>query len=438
MKKILAILTLAMVLFTIVPMVAANSVGGSTGIVVTTEKFKPLIWMCDNRAVIDGIGEPGRIDGKDVHLLNPDTCEKSEEKCITECLQGSISVVLDLLNNSIVTFPDATQIRTPLLCRTLCTEEIKKFPCYVNKGPELVERIHNYAFEGERVEWLVLVMDKNKIEEVQEVVATLGSSQGTGNDKEVECQRLNGFAAPGEAILASCNARIQEEKIKQFDPDTMSYYECTFTVETPASMHGEYFLTVEVQSVDGSAIMAENEFWFLNPTIALSVSDNLAFEDVRPGTDTYSQTILVGNDAEAGSGVTLDMFISGTNFYDPSSSGARCPYTNELDLMYFRYFATNGAYSTQNDDEVDDLSFLITVRDRDLEGYVNIQNTFESFSTKMYNEAEIIQDGATGGYYAANTLNPGSEMALTFKLSLPEPCVGDFSEGKINFWGEAI
>jgi hypothetical protein len=29
-------------------------------------------------------------------------------------------------------------------------------------------------------------------------------------------------------------------------------------------------------------------------------------------------------------------------------------------------------------------------------------------------------------------------MALTFKLDLPEPCIGDFDSGKIYFWGEAI
>jgi hypothetical protein len=39
---------------------------------------------------------------------------------------------------------------------------------------------------------------------------------------------------------------------------------------------------------------------------------------------------------------------------------------------------------------------------------------------------------------AGNTLTPGAEMALIFKLDMPEPCVGDFSEGSIYFWGEAI
>jgi hypothetical protein len=133
------------------------------------------------------------------------------------------------------------------------------------------------------------------------------------------------------------------------------------------------------------------------------------------------------------------MFISGTNFYDPSSSGARCPATNELSLAQFRYYATNGAYSTQNDAQADNGDYP-AVRNRDAEGYMSIQNTMEAFNSKFYTEAEIIQVGGPlpGGYWAGNTLSPGSEMALTFKLTMPEPCVGDFSEGSIYFWGEAI
>src|SRR3989344_6514454 len=49
-------------------------------------------------------------------------------------------------------------------------------------GDDLNERINNYAFEGEQIAWTVLVMDKNKIEQIDEVVATIGLTQGAGND----------------------------------------------------------------------------------------------------------------------------------------------------------------------------------------------------------------------------------------------------------------
>src|SRR3989344_4236848 len=58
-------------------------------------------------------------------------------------------------------------------------------------GYPLLERINNYAFEGEQIQWTVLVMDKNKIDQGIDVYATIGSDQGEGNDIEVNCQRVS-------------------------------------------------------------------------------------------------------------------------------------------------------------------------------------------------------------------------------------------------------
>jgi len=290
--------------------------------------------------------------------------------------------------------------------------------------PRLVERINNYAFEGESIEWDVVVFDKNGREKISDVYVTLGSTQGTGNDIEANCDEVN----PYHIDFESCNARILEERIYEIDPEVMVAYKCILTVETPNSMQGEYFITVEAEDMDGLlGAFAENEYWFLNPEIALSLSDSvLDFGDnVRPGTQSYSQTILVGNDAEPGSGVMLDMFISGTDFYDPASSGAKCPISNTLLLDAFDYYVTNGAYSSYQDGR------------KDSEGYIGI-GYGDHFDASMYGTNEILQAAAIGPYYAANVLAPGAEMAITFRLSLPEPCNGDFSDGDIFFWAEAI
>ena len=398
MKKLLASLMLMVLVLAVMPSVLAVSVGTGIDIDITPEEFPPHIWMCDNRVVIEDCVEAGRI---------------------TDC------------------------------------------------NDPLAERFNNYAFEGEQIKWTVLVMDKNKIEEIQEVVGTIGEEQGEGNDIEVECSRSNSH----QAIHPSCNARLGEEKLVTFDPETMAYYDCIFTVETSDSMDGEYFITVEVIGTDGlSATMDENEFWYLNPTIALTIDGDVEFDDVRPGSVAYSDTILVGNDADEGSGVMLDMFISGTDFYDPSSSGAKCPTTNHLKLSqdarsqaslgagttaraaintndcnadhtngaigttglssvdnndHLCYFATSGAYST-----------LVGDGRADVEGYVPIVYSDE-FTRDFYNDAEVILN-AGAGYSPGNVLAPGAEQAVTFKLALPEPCVGDFSDGDIFFWGEAI
>jgi len=286
---------------------------------------------------------------------------------------------------------------------------------------ELVERLNNYAFEGEQIQWKVLVMDKNGIDKVKDVYATLDGGI------EANCNRLSWNP---ESILDSCNARILEEELTEFDSETMAYYLCTLTVETPESMYGEYHITVEAEDLDGLlGTMDEAEYWYLNPAISLDIQGELVFDEVRPGTSSYSESVLVGNAADDGSGVVLDMFISGTDFYDSANSGAKCGTTNQLSLSAFNYYATSGAYSTHDDSR------------SDAEGYVPIKYGIGfNDPTPFYNSHEVIQSNTQvgPGYYAGNILTPGAEMALTFRLNLPEPCNGDFDTGQIYFWGEAI
>lgn len=293
-------------------------------------------------------------------------------------------------------------------------------------GEFLLERMHNYAFEGEQISWTVLVVDKNGFEKITDVYGTVGSSQGTGNDIEVNCD----FLRRAFSVDETCNARILEEELTGDLSAIAGYWQCTLTVETADSMYGEYWVTVEAEDNDGLlGAMDENEYWFFNPIIALSIDGSLTFDNVRPGTSSYSETLLVGNDAEDGSGVMMDMFISGTDFYDSSSSGAMCPTTNQLSLGAFNYFASQGSYTTQFDPR------------SDLEGYVPIAYGIGfNNPNPFYGNNEIIHNPLLppNFYHPGNILSPGSELALTFRLNLPEPCNGDFDTGAIYFWGEAI
>ncbi len=333
-------------------------------------------------------------------------------------------------------------------------------------GENLTERNNNYAFEGEQIEWTVLVMDKNGVEKIEDVFVTVGPEQANGEYIEANCQRI----PPPECetigdgtLCASCNARIGEEQLLDFNTDTMDYYRCTLTVEAQSSMHGEYWVTANVMDLSGQlGTMDENEYWFFNPDVGISVEGTVRFDTVRPGTESYSETVLIGNAAEEGSGVIVDMFISGKDFYDSSSSGAKCPTSNVLRLngpgpdgvkciepgdascdddTGFRYFASNGAYSTMDDKEDDDNTYdSTTTRWKDSEGFVNIQYG-DSFDRTMYNEAEILQANPVNGGslgYAANLLAPGAQIPVTFKLVMPEPCNGNFDQGQIFFWADTV
>ena len=415
-KTLYSLLIISILIASVMPLVMAVSVGTGVNPNIPTEQFTPRVWMCDHRIVYDDNTEPGRI--------TPGICIATYLNTEALCIASAPTT---LWVDGVCTVPGAT---TPALCA------VGRNTWTVTN--ELVERINNYAFEGEKIQWTVLVMDKNKIDENIDVYGTIGDSQGAGNDIEVNCVRIGCNA---NTDISSCNAEIDEENITTCEPGIMDMFSCTFTVEDPQSMYGEYWITVEAQDGDGNmGTMAENEYWFFNPVIALSIDGDMTFngadghDGVRPGTDAYSSTMLVGNDADDSSGVMMDMFISGTDFYDSSPSGARCPTTNQLSLSNFRYFATNGAYSTSSPYGPD-----YAGPTADAKGYKGIiYGIGFNNPTPFYNKAEIIPAQEVAPYYTANLLAPGAEMALTFKLSLPEPCQGNFDTGSIYFWGEAI
>ncbi len=331
-------------------------------------------------------------------------------------------------------------------------------------GSELVERVENYAFEGEQIVCVALVIDKNGVpEKLEDVYMTVSEDQEpTPDDIEVNCEYTG--CPDGEGALEVFNARIGEESIDSCDdiPGSMGVYSCILRVETLTSMHGEYWISVVAEDLDGLlGWQDEQQYWFLNPEIALVVDGSVDFGTVRPGTVSYADTLTVQNAAEDGSGVLLDMYISGTDFYDLANSGAKCPTSNVLALRTdnnqldpvneghnFGYYATNGAYHTaagckgepvadhgSNSERIIEW-FDVVVQD---EGYFNIP--YENGNED--NRWPVIEcDGTitlgTVVYQAGNVLSPGAEISLTFALALPEPCNGDFTDGDIFLWAEAI
>src|SRR3989344_3012990 len=343
-------------------------------------------------------------------------------------------------------------------------------------GEELVERANNYAFEGEQISWEVLVNHMNGITQVSQVrVITTTLTDPAITTIETSCS-LDTNLAPG-ADISEFNVRRGTEDVDLVPADEAGLwatYDCILTVEAPGTvapfnMYGEFVITAEVEDLENEMNTAdESESWFFNPIIALSIDGLLDFGTVTPGQLSYSDTLLLGNDADDGSGVTLDMFISGTHFSDSSSSGALCPTSNQLRLENFRYFATNCAYSSASDSRNtggvplgNDTAIVVpdAIGDDLDENYVRI-----ALGNQITDAREMICDGvgtnardlnlvATDGiadsvtqcgynavstYSDGNQLTPGSDMVLKFRLDLPAPCVGDFDTGNFFFWGEAV
>lgn len=298
-----------------------------------------------------------------------------------------------------------------------------------NAGQELIERSQSYIFNGEQLAVDVLVLDKNGMEKVGDVYITVNGSI------EANCH-LNRIVTVNETLNASCNARLGEEILtKAPGANTMGYYRCVLTAEPVTSMRGNMPINVKVTDISGkNGTTAESLNYFFNPAISLSIDGNIDFgTNVRPGTEATSKTIVVRSQSEGG--VRLDMFIAGKDFYDSSNSGGKCPTTNQLSLANFKYYATNGASSTKTDPR------------SDASGYVPIKYCIGAecqFSPDYYATREIIQDYKSSlwtdktHYHSKNILNNGAGISMTFKLSLPVPCNGNFNDGGFYIIGEAI
>lgn len=303
---------------------------------------------------------------------------------------------------------------------------------------EAVDRTQNYAFQGEQILMEIVCQDRNGHEDLNNVhilavpcedyeCVENEDLQGCPEYEEVECYEISRNDDPG-----SIGARDENGAYIQFDENTMLWYRCVFSVETPNSMHGEFWLIAEACDKGsnpnygvqcGHTKQVEN--WCLNPEVSLSYYPNkpIDFGEVLPGTRAYSNSMHIINledpACECGGsggmgGADLKMYISGTDFYDPYNSGARCPNSNYLSLTQFAYFATQGAYSTW------------TNYAADVEGYDTIP-----YETGDKSDRELIIDRNP-------ILHPGNELTIVFRLDLPRPCIGNFVDGQIFFWGEAV
>lgn len=295
-------------------------------------------------------------------------------------------------------------------------------------------RPNNYAFTGEQVQWKVLVWDKNGVpEKIFDVFAGWVDQTNGPLDPEMQmnCQQTTG-CYEGQ-LLSDCgysNVRRpgDQEDQQYFREATMGEYLCTLTVEP--SCHGQKWFGVKAIDQDFlNGTMQEAESWFCNPELDLYVSGDLDFGTLGPG-EQGATTFSVENAAEAGSGVQAVIAISGTDFYDPASSGALCPTSNLLALQGdgnsftygFWYTAVKGAMTTYGPKRIP-YGAVINEADPIFSGATSAQQW------RKWTGSPTLLDQA---------LSPGSEISMTLHLGIPQPCNGAFTDGHIYLYSWAI
>jgi len=127
-----------------------------------------------------------------------------------------------------------------------------------------VDRVNNTAFSGEKVQWRILVMNRNGVNKIQKVLGAIYSTQNSSNNFKFSCTEDSTVTT----VLDSCNAHIVEQKITDYNPQVMKYYLCTLNINNSKSMSGLYQSIFEAQDLSGiSNTNAGEEYWLLNPKI---------------------------------------------------------------------------------------------------------------------------------------------------------------------------
>ena len=282
---------------------------------------------------------------------------------------------------------------------------------------DITLRTNNYAFQGEQVSWQVLVWDRNGIEDIENVRMVLSnfSSFSLLNTSVTCLENATHMANPGDI-----GARDEAGNYLNFTNSTMSWYGCTLTVGsgTSGEFSGQRYIRAQADDLEeNQGTSSPFETWFFNPELALTISDTtISFGELIPGMRSTSDTLTIENSAQTGSGVLLNMSLSGNDFFS-STPGARCPDSNRLLLSTFDYYASAGSFNTCANEGVG--------------GDCHDRIPYENGLLVNNGRAAILDS-------PANVLSPGSEVTLNFRLDLPQPCMGTYDSGQISFWGEAI
>ncbi len=299
----------------------------------------------------------------------------------------------------------------------------------------------NYAFTGETLTYYVAVYDEDGEDDINEVSLLVDGLQ-VGACMQLD-ETAGGFPA---------DAYINDHMNIPYDPDDelydstggvtdtsdlFAFYACTLIVQNGWNTE----LAVSVQATDGdldvcaAAATTVESIWTdwinFNPTLALDLTGGpIDFGSVEPGSETVSNTVYLLNDAEDGSGVVMDMYIASDDYFtDPVTPGAICPTGNGIRYDQFRYYATKGSINSgANNNAFPALGETVGCS-ADPDEFTDLP----SHSGDIQDMCHIVNHIASG-----SLLSQGSEMSVTFKLSVPNPCEGHFTDGEFHFVGRVV
>lgn len=288
----------------------------------------------------------------------------------------------------------------------------------------------NYFFTGEKITYYVVVMDGEGSSTINETHIYLKNT--TDIIDAGVCANVTDFSYTGDFTFFDYNDNL----MPAYDPLYMRSFVCNITVQ---DWIGEKWVYAGAIDAAGNAANSSMiEYIYFNPSISIVVDGTINFGSVAQGTTSISNTVYIKNVDLGyninGSGIVVDMYISSDDlFTDPFNPLSTCGNYSGFHHSFLSYYATKGSFNSGYNTNLYSGMGLSTNTScvADNSGFTPMPAT--NSSNELSNMCRIINWDIDG-----SLLSQGSEMSLTFKADIPNPCSGTFINGQFYFIGEVI
>jgi len=301
----------------------------------------------------------------------------------------------------------------------------------------------NYVFAGETLKYFIIVQDGNGAADINDLRLVLNITNQTSMLPQAgtevgRCAEVPDFTDMDAFISDSGNP------IGLYDSKTMKSYVCTLIVQSEASWNTVMDIGFRARDSGAGCVgnaanvinMTQSDWINFNPSLSVGLSGGINFGSVSPGSTALSNTIYIRNNAEANSGVVMDMYIASSDYFtDPSNPTAICGDGNGIKYDNFGYYATKGSMNSGlNDNSFSMLGEFdgMAIGDSCV-AELDEFTPMPSYSGEISDMCRIINHDLQGSLLAQ-----GSEMSMTFKLDVPQKCNGYFTNGQFYIVGRVV
>ena len=308
---------------------------------------------------------------------------------------------------------------------------------YGDQVCELVER-GNYVFNGETLTYYAVVEDPNGDDDIADVDLLLDGVLGgdcglvgVPGDNDVNAYTSGDYSSWADYAAAKFGV--------VWDDPTMDLYRCQLVV----GVLSDWDVLISIQAEDEEckydgqypATVEEKEYMDFNQDVDINLEGSVSFATAVPGSTALSNPVQVENDGDT----VLDTYIAASTYFtDPiDPDEAICPTGAGIHHSNFAYQARKGSINSGlNDGSWPGLgvnSGLCDARPDEFTPLPSFVGNEDGTDAQISYMCRIINYGRVASF-----LNPGDEMSVVFKLSVPDPCVGTYTEGNFYVVGRVI